>query len=274
VNGVDLRDELRPDTIAQIIAAIDEHAVIVFREQALADEQQLAFVKRLGTPQTSPSRGSRQRLQLPELSDISNLDENQQLFKGDDRRRMRSLGNRLWHIDSSFQKTRGEYSVLSAHAVPSRGGETEYADLRSAYDALPAEMKAQLQGLRAEHSHTHSRAQLGFSGFSKEVEERLPPVEQPVVSVHPGSKRRTLYIGAHACSIVGWPIPEGRILLHDLIEFATQPQFVYRHNWRVGDLVIWDNRCTMHRGRPFDETEVRDLRKVTTLEMKPVLAGS
>ena len=260
----------------QIIAALDEYAVLVFRDQPLSDVQQLAFANAIGTPQVANRvvRAEKDRLTIPQLIDISNLNENQEIMGADDRRRMRNLGNRLWHTDASFLRVRGRYSMLSSRVVPTVGGETEYADMRAAYDALPAEMKVRIADLTAEHAIMHSRARLGFTDFSDTEREAMPPVVQPVVHRHPGSNRMSLYLASHASHIVGWPVPEGRMLLHDLMEFATQPRFVYSHDWRPNDLVIWDNRCTMHRGRPFDETQVRDLRRITTEDRDPARASA
>jgi alpha-ketoglutarate-dependent 2,4-dichlorophenoxyacetate dioxygenase len=200
------------------------------------------------------------------VADISNLDEDGEIMKSDDRRRMYSLGNRLWHTDASFQDPPGRYSMLSARAVPSVGADTEFADTRAAYDALDPETQARLQGLRVHHSIAHSRQMLGFE-FSAEEAAALPGAVHPLIRVLPRSNRRSLYVASHASCIVDWPVPEGRLLLRDLIEHATQREFVYRHAWRVGDLVIWDNRATMHRATPFDDAKYRrELRRVTTLD--------
>jgi alpha-ketoglutarate-dependent 2,4-dichlorophenoxyacetate dioxygenase len=188
-------------------------------------------------------------------------------MKSDNRRRMYGLGNRLWHTDASFQDPAGRYSMLSAKVVPPVAADTEFADMRAAYDALDSETKARLEGLRVHHSIAHSRQTLGFE-FSQEEQDVLKGAVHPLVRTIPRSTRRSLYVASHASRIIDWPVPEGRLLLRDLIEHATQPQFVYRHAWRVGDLVIWDNRATMHRARPFDDTKYRrELRRVTTLDI-------
>ena len=218
----------------------------------------------------APASVTKRRLR-PEISDISNLDENNRLRAADDPRRFDQLGNRLWHTDGSFRRVPAALSMLYAHRVPANGGETEFADLRAAWDALPEKTKEQIDGLVALHDIAYSRAQIGFTDLLFGEREVLPAVPQRVVRVHPGSKRKTLYLAAHASHIVGMPVPEGRLLLRDLIEFATERRFVYRHVWRQGDLVIWDNRCTMHRGRPFDESETRDLRRVTTRDVASTL---
>ncbi len=271
VGGVDLRQVHDPETLQQIRTGMDAHAVLVFREQPFSDAEQLAFAERLDGQlhrKTGASALYKSRLGDEALADISNLDETGNIAKSDDRRRMYSLGNRLWHTDASFQDPAGRYSMLSARVVPSVAADTEYADMRAAYDALPPEMKAQLEGLRAHHSIAHSRQTLGFD-FSEQEQDILKGAVHPLVRTIPRSHRKSLYLASHASRIIDWPVPEGRLLLRDLIEHATQPEFVYRHAWRVGDLVIWDNRATMHRGRPFEDTKYRrELRRVTTLDIE------
>jgi alpha-ketoglutarate-dependent 2,4-dichlorophenoxyacetate dioxygenase len=270
VGAIDLRRVHDADTLAEIRAGLDEYAVLVFREQPFADDEQLAFARRLDG-ELHTKTGSRvlmtSRLGNEALADISNLDGDGGLLKPDDRRRMYSLGNRLWHTDASFQDPPGRYSMLSAKVVPPLGADTEFADTRAAYDALDAGMKARLQGLRVHHSIAHSRQTLGFE-FSADEAEALKGAIHPLVRTLPRSNRRSLYVASHASRIVDWPVPEGRLLLLDLIEHATQREFVYRHAWRVGDLVVWDNRATMHRATPFDDSRHRrELRRVTTLDL-------
>jgi alpha-ketoglutarate-dependent 2,4-dichlorophenoxyacetate dioxygenase len=268
---VDLRQVHDRETLDQIRAGMDGYAVLVFRDQPFTDDEQLAFAQRLDGQlhaKTGISALRKSRLGNEALGDISNLDENGEIMRSDDRRRMYGLGNRLWHTDASFQDPAGRYSMLSARIVPPVGADTEYADMRSAYDALPAETKAQLEGLRVHHSIAHSRQTLGFE-FSPDEQETLKGAVHPLVRTIPRSGRRSLYVASHASRIIDWPVPEGRLLLRDLMEHATQPEFVYRHSWRAGDLVIWDNRATMHRGRPFDDTKFpRELRRVTTLDIE------
>jgi len=265
VTGVDLAAALTPDTARAFDDAVNRYAVLVFPGQSLDDDHLLALGRLLG--EVEPPRNHRvvRRLKHAELADISNLDADNKLRSRDDHRRLDSLGNRLWHADASFRPVPGALSMLFAHVVPPVGGETEFADLRAAYDALPADMQATIEDLVAEHSIFHSRGQLGFTDYNEEERAALPSVRHRLVRVHPGSRRKTLYMGAHASHIVGWPMPEGRLLLRDLMEHATQREFVYRHSWRAGDLVVWDNRCTLHRGRAYDDaTYPRDLRRVTT----------
>ncbi len=271
VSPVDLRQVHDRDALAQIRAGMDEYAVLVFRDQPFADDEQLAFAQRLDGRLHSKTGSSvlyKSRLGNEALSDISNVDENGDIIKYDDRRRMYSLGNRLWYTDASFQDPPGRYSMLSAKVVPPVSADTEFADMRAAYDALPPEIKARLEGLRAHHSIAHSRQTLGFE-FSSDEQEALKGAIHPLVRTIPRSQRRSLYLAAHASRIIDWPVPEGRLLLRDLTEHATQRELVYRHAWRVGDLVIWDNRATMHRGRPFDDGKYRrELHRVTTLDVE------
>jgi alpha-ketoglutarate-dependent 2,4-dichlorophenoxyacetate dioxygenase len=270
LTGTDLRalDDAARDGVR---ALMDRYGVLVVRDQEITDAEQAAFARRLGG-QLVTTVGLRvinpaARSADPALTDISNLDENGEIMDLADRRRMYALGNRLWHSDSSFQSPPARYSMLSAKEVPSDGGETEYADMRAAYDALPDALKAQIEDLRAFHSIIYSRSTIGFTQFSDAERAKFPGAEQPLVRVHPGSRRKSVYVASHAEHVVGWPVPDGRLLLRELLALATLPQFVYRHTWRVGDFVIWDNRCTMHRGLPFDETtQRRDLRRVTTID--------
>jgi alpha-ketoglutarate-dependent 2,4-dichlorophenoxyacetate dioxygenase len=265
-----LREAHNASALAQIRAGMDQYAVLVFRDQPFSDDEQLAFAQRFdGTlhAKTGAAVLAKNRFGNEALTDISNVDESGELLKSGDRRRMYALGNRLWHTDASFQDPAGRYSMLSARVVPPVSADTEFADMRSAYDALSAELKAKLEGLRVHHSIAYSRETLGFE-FSTEEHDRLQGAVHPLVRTIPGSGRKALYLASHASRIIDWPIPEGRLLLRDLIEHATQPRFVYQHAWRPGDLVIWDNRCTMHRGRPFDDTTYRrELRRVTTLDI-------
>ena len=271
VSPVDLRRVHDPETLAAIRGGMDEYAVLVFRDQPFTDAEQLDFAQRLdGALHTKlgSSAIQKNRFGNEALGDISNLDENGEIMKSDNRRRMYGLGNRLWHTDASFQDPPGRYSMLSAKVVPPVDADTEYADMRAAYDALPEEEKARLEGLRVHHSIAYSRQTLGFE-FSESEQDALKGAIHPLIRTIPRSKRRSLYVASHASRIIDWPVPEGRLLLRELIEHATRPEFVYRHQWRVGDLVIWDNRATMHRARPFDDAKYRrELRRVTTLDVE------
>ena len=265
-DGIDLRRPPAPEAMTELVAALDRYAVLVFPGQLIDDDQQLAFGGCFG-PLESATLGhlkdrDRQRRHR-QINYVSNLDPEGRLLPSDNRVRMYQLANRLWHTDSSFKAIAGRYSLLHARIVPPAEGETEFADLRAAYDALPETMKEKLEGLAAPHSLLHSNRPLGLPDFSAEEEAAMPPALRPLVHRHAGSSRKTLYLASHAMHIEGWPVPEGRVLLNDLIEFATQPSFVHRHAWRQGDLVMWDNRCTMHRVRAYDEVNHRrELRRV------------
>jgi len=270
VSAIDLRQVHDPATLTEIRDGMDEYAVLVFRDQALSDVDQLAFAQRLDGElhaKTGSSVLRKSRFGNEAIADISNVDENGDLLSSDDRRRAYSLGNRLWHTDASFQDPAGRYSMLSARVIPPVGADTEFADMRAGYDALPSEMKAKLEGLRVHHSIAHSRQTLGFE-FSADEAQALRGAIHPLVRTLPRSGRRSLYLASHASRIIDWPVPEGRLLLRELTEHATQREFVYRHAWRVNDLVIWDNRATMHRATPFDDQmHRRELRRVTTLDL-------
>jgi alpha-ketoglutarate-dependent 2,4-dichlorophenoxyacetate dioxygenase len=266
VRGLDLRKALSPEQVSAVHAAMDEYAVLVFHDQFLDDEEQLAFSESLGELEHAIGTSLRapDEYRLPTtFADVSNLDKNHHVFARDDRRRLFAIGNRLWHSDSSFKPVPAMYSLLHARRIPSKGGNTEFADMRTAYDALDDETRAQIDDLVCEHSQIYSRQQLGFTEFTEDERARFAPVLQRLVRTHPSTGRKSLYLSSHAGGIVGWPVPEARAFLRDLVEHATQRQFVYAHTWRVGDLVMWDNRRTMHRARPFPADEPRDMRRTT-----------
>ena len=276
VGGVDLREPLDAETLEKLTAAIDEHGMLVFRDQDIDDEQQMAFSANfgsLGTTTLTLRPGYKARLD-PRVTDISNLNHENEVLGRNDRRRLYSLANRFWHTDNAFRRIAAKYSMLSARAIPSEGGETQYADMRAAYDALPDKMKAQLEDAVAIHSIIHSREIIGFTDYADEEREGLPPVPHVMVRTHPGSGRKSLYLASYAHEIVGMPTPEARMLLYDLIEHSTQREFVYTHRWRVGDVVMWDNRCTMHRARDYDMTQRRDLHRTTIMEDAPTVADA
>jgi len=268
VDGIDMRKSLAPDEVAAVHDGMDRYAVLVFHDQRITDEQQLAFTRSLGDIEHAIGTSLRPLAdaRLPTtFADVSNLDKDSKVFARDDRPRLFGLGNRLWHSDSSFKVVPAKYSLLRAVSIPSKGGHTEYADMRAAYDALDDETKAEVEDLVCEHSQIFSRSILGFTDFTDEERERFRPVRQCLVRTHPVTKRRSLYLSSHAGGIVGWPVPEARSFLRDLVEHATQRQFVYAHKWSVGDLVMWDNRQTMHRARPFPAHEPRDMRRTTLM---------
>jgi alpha-ketoglutarate-dependent 2,4-dichlorophenoxyacetate dioxygenase len=271
VDGVDLSRPLGAETINTLNGAINRYSVLVFHGQSLDDDQLLALGRTFGN--VAPPRNHRagHRLQHAEIADISNLNVKNEVRARDDSRRLDSLGNQLWHSDASFRPISGALSMLHAHVVPPSGGDTLFADLRAAYDELDDETKELIEGLITEHSIFNSRGQLGHTDYTDAERAALPSVRHPLVRVHPGSKRKTLYMGSHASHIIGWPQPEGRLLLRDLMEHATQQRFVHAHKWQVGDLVLWDNRCTLHRGTRYNDAKYRrDLRRVTTQDMDSV----
>jgi alpha-ketoglutarate-dependent 2,4-dichlorophenoxyacetate dioxygenase len=273
VDGIDLAKPLTPEEVATIHAGMDRYAVLVFHGRPVTPDQHMAFTLALGPIEHAIGTGLRENYRLPTVfADVSNLDTNQQVFERDNRTRLFGLGNRLWHSDSSFKPIPAKYSLLHAYRIPSRGGNTEFADMRAAYDALDEETRAICEDLICEHSQLYSRQILGFTDFTDEERERFAPVRQVLVRTHPVTGRRSLYLSSHAGGIVGWPVPEARAFLRDLVEHATQRQFVYSHRWRVGDLVMWDNRQAMHRARPFPEHEPRDVRRTTLAGERPTVA--
>ncbi len=272
--GVDLRRPLSADEAAQFAAAMDRHAVLVLPGQDIDDDQQMTFATNFGPLETTRATVdvAKQRLAHPLMNDISNLDEKGAILAADDRRRMFNLGNRLWHSDSSFKATPAKYSMLHAKSIPPEGGETEFADMRAAWDALPAKTQDLVRDLVCDHSLIYSRALLGFGEFNEEERRQFAPVPQRLVRRHAGSGRLSLYLSAHIGTIHGWPRPEALALIRDQAEHATQRDFVYQHRWRVMDLVVWDNRCTMHRGRPYEDRKYpRDMRRATISDSAPTL---
>lgn len=273
VSAVDLRIVHDSATLEQIRGGMDQYGVLVFRGQPFKDAEQIDFAQRFdGTlhARTSTAVLTPNRFGNEALSDISNVGSNGDILPPDDRRRVSSLANRLWHTDASFVDPPGRYSMLSTRVIPPVNADTEFADMRGAYDALDDATKASLEGLQVHHSIAYSRETLGFT-FATEEKDQLKGAVQPLVrtmTTTMGGGRRSLYLASHASHIIGWQVPEGRMLLRDLTEHATQREFVYRHVWRDGDFVIWDNRTTMHRGRPFDDRKYRrELRRTTTLDL-------
>jgi alpha-ketoglutarate-dependent 2,4-dichlorophenoxyacetate dioxygenase len=277
IGDIDLAQPTDSVTVDAIWSAIDRYAVVIFRDQRLNDAQLRDFAVRFGPLEIgrAAARPGKRRLAIPQIGDISNLDEDNNVRRLDDRRRLDSLGNRLWHTDASYMPVPVVLGMLHAVALPPPSpfgnGETEFADMRAAYDELPDATKQAIDGLVIEHDIFWSRGQIGFTDFPSGEREQYPPSPQRLVRTHPGSRRKTLYLSAHASHVVDWPVADGRLLLWDLTAHATQRQFVYSHTWQVGDLVIWDNRCTMHRGRPHDEQQPRDLRRATTLDTASTL---
>jgi alpha-ketoglutarate-dependent 2,4-dichlorophenoxyacetate dioxygenase len=266
VSGIDLTVPLTQPEVAALEAGMDRFAVLVYHGQAVTDEQQKAFSLNFGelerTEGGNVTQAKDKRLGAF-MADVSNLDADHKPLSRDDRRRMFNLGNRLWHSDSSFRAIPAKYSILSGRITVDQGGRTEFADMRAAYDALDPATKAEIEDLICEHSLLYSRGALGFTDLSEAERAMFKPVRQRLVRTHPVTGRKSLYLSSHIGTIIGWPVPEARAFIRDLTEHATQPQFLYKHVWQQYDMVMWDNRSTMHRVTRFDETKVRDMRRTT-----------
>jgi alpha-ketoglutarate-dependent 2,4-dichlorophenoxyacetate dioxygenase len=275
VSGIDISKPLLPDEVAAIDEGMVRYAVLVFHNQKITDEQQMAFTLSFGV--LEDARGGNvtkpedRRLQVG-MNDVSNLGKDGHPLQRDSRVHLFNLGNMLWHSDSSFRPIPAKYSLLSARVVNPVGGNTEYADMRAAYDALDAPTKATIEELVCEHSLMYSRGSLGLLDYSDEEKAMFRPVRQRLVRTHPVTGRKSLYLSSHAGAIEGMPTPEARILLRDLTEHATQPSFVYVHRWQPWDFVMWDNRRTMHRVRRYDQSQPRDMRRTTLAGDAPTVA--
>lgn len=274
VAGIDLRQPQNPADIAALDAGMNRFGVLVFHGQDINDEQQLAFSRHFGPLETATgdiAKAQDRRLSM-EVNDISNLDQHANVLARDDRRRLFSLGNMLWHSDSSFKSTPAKYSLLSARVIPGEGGNTEFADMRAAWDALDPASQAEIRELVTDHSQIFSRGILGFTEFTDEERAKWAPVPQRLVRRHPKTGRLSMFLSAHAGQIHGWPVPEARAMLRDLTEHATQREFVHAHVWRAHDLVMWDNRVTMHRARRYPADKPHDLHRTTVADSAPTLA--
>jgi alpha-ketoglutarate-dependent 2,4-dichlorophenoxyacetate dioxygenase len=270
IGDVDLSRVIEPSDVDAITDAFAKYAVLIFPDQHLSQDQHLDFAKHFGPLETTIAlyRKDQPLRVRKEFADVSNLSPDNEVWGKDSRQRMFQLGNRLWHTDSSFKRLPARASLLYARAIPPIGGHTEFADERAAYDAFDGDMKHRLDSLVAEHSIFNSRARLGFTEFSDEERQGMPPVPQVVVRTIPESGRKSLYLASHAGRIFGMADQEGRALIEELVAHATQRQFVYTHRWRVHDLVIWDNRCTMHRGTDFDDLRwKRDMQRATVCDV-------
>ena len=264
-SGIDLTQPLADADVRAINAAMNRYGVLVWRGQPLTAQQQLRFSNSFGPLDIGLKRVFKrpERLEDERLIDISNVDAQGQVAKRDSPKNLSNFANQLWHSDSSFMNPRAAYSMLHSVINPSWGGETEFADLRAAHDALDARTRDTIAGLSAEHYALHTRLLLGDEAYTDAQKKEIPPAVWPLIDTHPGSGRKVLFVGVHARQIVGWPTAESRMLLLDLLEHATQREFVYRHEWQVGDTVMWDNRATLHRGRRYDIAERRELRRTT-----------
>lgn len=277
VTDIDLRAPLDPDVQNEIVSLMDTYAVSVFPGQSLSEEEQLAFARQLGPADDRLDgmlRKIQSRLKYAEVSDISNVDASGNVAALSSRQSMMNIGNRLWHSDSSFMEYPWRYSILYAVTTVRRGGETQWCDLRAAYAALDAKTKDEIDGLIGEHYALQSRATLGYTDNTPEELEFFPPVRWPLVRTHAASGRKILWVSTAIREILGLSLPEGRQLVQDLLEHATQPQFVYTHKWVPGDVVMWDNRSVLHRGKRFDMTERREMRRVATVDDIPSLPVS
>ena len=276
VDGLDVRKPLSDKDRQSIENAMDVFGVLVFPKQVIDDEQQFAFSANFGKMEkaTGDINAHAERRLSMDINDISNLNKDGQVLDRYDRNRLFGLGNMLWHSDSSFKATPAKYSLLSARLLPDSGGNTEFADMRAAWDTLPLKMQQECEGLVCEHSQIYSRGKLGFTDFTDEERQKWQPVLQRLVRKHPSSQRRSVYLSSHIGTIVDWPVPEARLFIQDLEEHATQPQFVYAHQWRQWDLLMWDNRVLMHRARRYDHSKRRDLHRTTVEDDAPTLQQS
>ena len=264
IGGVDVR-RLTEDAFREIAAALDEHSVLLFRRQSLTDAEQIAFSERFGPLEITIRTIAKQARDLPEISNLSNVDAEDQVIARGDKRNLFNAGNQMWHTDSSFKRVPAMASLLSAREVPPEGGETEFASTRVGYARLPEATRALIEGRTAIHSFVYSRGLVGEGLLTPEHAAQVPPVPQALVRVNPANGRKNFFVGSHACEIAGMPTDEARVLLRDLLELATTPDIVYTHRWQPGDLVMWDNRCMLHRGRPWDENRYRRVMHRTTV---------
>jgi len=253
------------DDIHAVEAAIDRYAVLIFPDQKITDEQQFEFSSRFGNMEKADGdiNQNHDRRLAKDINDISNLDRNGAVRARDDRTRLFGLGNMLWHSDSSFKEIPAKYSLLSARVIPDSGGRTEFADMRAAWATLDVETKNECIGLVCEHSQIYSRGALGFDDYTAEELQKWAPVHQPLIRKHPNTKVSSLFLSSHIGTIINWPVPEARLFIRDLTEHATRSKFVFSHQWKQWDLVMWDNRVTMHRARRYDYTQARDLHRTT-----------
>lgn len=274
-SGIDLRAVIDAKTADQIEAAMNRYAVLVWRDQPMDDDQHMAFTNWFGPLDMGLLNIAKKpnRFKHTGFVDIANVGIDGKIMDRDNSSVTSSIANQFWHTDSSFMPTVAKYSLLSSRVVPETGGDTEFADMRAAWDALPADLRRIVSDLVGEHHALHSRVLLGNS-YSDEQMAGLPPAQWPLVRDHPGSGRTSLFVPIHISRILGMSVPESRMLVNELIEHATQPEFVHRHQWCSGDLVMWDNRCTLHRGRRFELSERRDLRRTTTMEEPLSTAGA
>jgi alpha-ketoglutarate-dependent 2,4-dichlorophenoxyacetate dioxygenase len=252
-------------TFPELVAAFNEYSVLLFRGQSLTDEEQIAFSQRFGSLETTIRSINTQDRTLPHIANLANVDAEDRLIPRGDKRNLFNAGNQMWHTDSSFKRVPALASLLSAREVPPEGGETQYASMRVAWERLSPELQGLLEGKVAIHSFVYSRGLIADDLLPPEHAAQVPPVPQALVRTNPVNGRKAFYVASHACEIVGMPTAAARLLLRELLERATRPDLVYTHRWQAGDLVMWDNRCTLHRGRPWDESRYRRVMHRTTV---------
>jgi alpha-ketoglutarate-dependent 2,4-dichlorophenoxyacetate dioxygenase len=266
--GVDVK-HLDEATFREVAAAFNEHSVLLFRGQSLTDEEQIAFSQRFGPLEATIRSINTQERTLPQIANLANVDAEDRLIPRGDKRNLFNAGNQMWHTDSSFKRVPAMASLLSGREVPPEGGETQYASMRVAWERLSPELQAQLEGKVAIHSFVYSRGLIADDLMPPEHAAQVPPVPQALVRANPVNGRKAFYVASHACEILGMPTAQARLLIRELLERATRPDLVYTHRWQAGDLVMWDNRCTLHRGRRFDLSQRRELRRTTTEDRVP-----
>ena len=264
VLNADVR-KLDDAAFAEVARAFDDHSVLLFRDQSVTDEEQVAFSRRFGPLETTIRTIVSHERVMPEISNLANVDAENRIIPAGDRRNLFNAGNQMWHTDSSFKRVPALASLLSAREVPAEGGETQFASMRVAWERLPAATRERLEGKVAVHSFVYSRGLIGDDLLPPDHAAQVPPVPQALVRVNPANGRKAFYVASHACEILGMPSVEARALLRELLDGATRPDLVYTHRWRPGDLVMWDNRCTLHRGRPWDESRYRRVMHRTTV---------
>jgi alpha-ketoglutarate-dependent 2,4-dichlorophenoxyacetate dioxygenase len=264
IEGVDVR-RLDGAVFADVVRLFEGHSVLLFRGQTLTDDDQIAFSERFGPLEATIRTVVSEARYRPEISNLANVDADDELIPAGDRRNLFNAGNQMWHTDSSFKRVPAHASLLSAREVPPEGGETEFASTRVAYERLPTATRERIDGRTAIHSFVYSRGLIGDGLLPPDHAAQVPPVPQALVRANPVHGRKAFFVGSHACEILGVPTDEARALLRDLLAFATQRDSVYTHRWRVGDLVMWDNRCILHRGRPWNENLHRRVMHRTTV---------
>ena len=262
--GVDVR-KVDGALFAQIVEAFEQHSVLLFRGQQIGDEEQIAFTRRFGPLETTIRTINSVATVAPEISYLANVDAEDRLIPAGDKRNLFNAGNQMWHSDSSFKRVPAHASLLAAREVPPEGGETEFASMRVGYERLPEATQRFLEGKVAIHTFVYSRGLVSDGLMPPDHAAQVPPVPQALVRANPRHGRKAFFVGSHACEIVGMPTDEARALLRQLLDLATEPEVVYTHRWRPGDLVMWDNRCVLHRGRPWHATAYRRVMHRTTV---------